>query len=263
MTRAGRAEAAVQVALMVGVGGVAGAASWAHVVALAVAHGQPGWLAVADAAVVETTAVSAGLEVRRRRRAGYPAGSVVAVLVAAVALSLAAQVAQAQRSPWGWVLAAVPAAGFLVLVKLALSARAVPAGPDRDGTLPAVPAPSRAEDGPVPTWSRRQDQPVAALEEPEPPAAIGETAAVPPVSPDETDETPGGTSGTAPSQRLALVSPDPDGGVSPAAARYRQVPPSWPAPCPCGCNRTVSRSTYWRHTAAGRMQRPDGGRSAP
>ncbi len=101
-------------------GAVAAAASWAHVVSLAVLHGQAGWLAVADAAVIETTAVSAGLEVRRRRRAGRSPAFVLAVLVVAVGLSLAAQVAEAERSVWGWTLAAIPAAGFLVLVKIAL-----------------------------------------------------------------------------------------------------------------------------------------------
>jgi hypothetical protein len=118
--RAERAESAVQVALMVAVGGVAGAAAWSHVVSLAVAHGQPGWLAWADAAVIETLAVSAGLEIRRRRRGGQPAGVVLVVLVAAVALSLAAQVAEAEPTPWGWVMAAVPAVGFLVMAKIAL-----------------------------------------------------------------------------------------------------------------------------------------------
>lgn len=115
-----RAERAVQVVLLLGVGGVAAAASWSHVVALATAHGQHGWLAVADAAVIETLAVSAGLEIRRRRSAGQRAGFVLAVLVGSAVLSLAAQVAEAERSVWGWLMAGVPAAAFLVLVKIAL-----------------------------------------------------------------------------------------------------------------------------------------------
>jgi hypothetical protein len=116
----GRAESAVQALLTVAVGGVAGAAAWSHVMRLATVHGQPGWLAVADAAVIETLAVSAGLEIRRRRRNRQPVRTVVAVLVAAVALSLACQVATAEPSPWGWVMAAVPAAGFLAMAKIAL-----------------------------------------------------------------------------------------------------------------------------------------------
>jgi hypothetical protein len=121
MTAAVDAEARVQLALTVTVGGVAACASWSHVLDLAGLHGQGGWLAWAVAACIETSAVSAALEVRRRRNAGAPVTFPVVVLVAATALQLAAQVAQAERSGWGVVLAAVPAVTFLVLVKLALS----------------------------------------------------------------------------------------------------------------------------------------------
>jgi hypothetical protein len=117
---------------MLAVGAVAAAASWAHVVSLARLHGQAGWLAVADAAVIETAAVSAGLEVRRRRQAGQSAVFVLVVLVVAVVLSLAAQVAEAERSIWGWTLAAIPAAGFLVLVKIALREGAEHGEDERD-----------------------------------------------------------------------------------------------------------------------------------
>lgn len=121
MSDAPRWEDRVQVSLMLAVGGVAAAASWAHVVSLAAGHRQGGWLSYADAAVIETAAVSSGLEVRRRRRTGQSTVFPLTVLVVAVVLSLAAQVAQAERSVWGWVLAAVPAVGFLVLVKIAVS----------------------------------------------------------------------------------------------------------------------------------------------
>jgi hypothetical protein len=69
---------------------------------------------------VELLAVVAGLEIRADRRAGRPARGPFAVLAAGLGLSMAAQVAQAEPSPWGWVTAAVPAASFLVVVKLAL-----------------------------------------------------------------------------------------------------------------------------------------------
>lgn len=116
-------EDALQIGLMLGVGGVAAAASWAHIVALAAEHGQGGWLAYADAAVIETAALSAGLEIRRRKRTGQPVWGVAVVLVAAVALQLAAQLAAAELSVWGWLLGAVPAVAFLVLAKLALARR--------------------------------------------------------------------------------------------------------------------------------------------
>ena len=120
-TPSGRAESTVQLILMLGVGSVAACASWSHVVDLAQRHGQPGWLAVADAAVLETLAVSMGLDVRRRRRDGASTRFAVCVLVAAVTLQLAAQVAQAPRTFWGWTMAALPAVGFLVLAKVAMT----------------------------------------------------------------------------------------------------------------------------------------------
>lgn len=120
-----RAEELTQVALMLGVGSVAACASWSHVVNLANRHGQPGWLAVADAAVLETLAVSMGLEVRRRRRSGESIAFAGCVLVTAVALQLAAQVAQAPRTFWGWTMAALPAVGFLVLAKTAIGRSAI------------------------------------------------------------------------------------------------------------------------------------------
>jgi hypothetical protein len=43
------------------------------------------------------------------------------VLVCAVALSLAAQVVEAEPSVIGWIVAALPALGFLAMVKLALA----------------------------------------------------------------------------------------------------------------------------------------------
>ena len=42
------------------------------------------------------------------------------VLACAVTLSLSAQVVEAERSPIGWIAAAIPALGFLVMVKIAL-----------------------------------------------------------------------------------------------------------------------------------------------
>src|SRR5438270_624163 len=92
-----RAEGAVQVVILLTIGGMAAAASFTHVHNVAAAHGQPGWLAWSDAVVLELMSIATGLEIRRRHRAGQPTGFVVAVLVAAVALSLSAQVVEAER----------------------------------------------------------------------------------------------------------------------------------------------------------------------
>ncbi|ASW57950.1 DUF2637 domain-containing protein [Plantactinospora sp. KBS50] len=106
---------------MLAIGGAAGAASFTHVHNVAAAHGQPGWLAWADAIVLELMSIASGLELRRRKRAHTPTAFPAAVLACAVTLSLAAQVAEAESSVIGWVAAAVPALGFLVMVKVALA----------------------------------------------------------------------------------------------------------------------------------------------
>jgi hypothetical protein len=120
-TRSERAEGVVQVVILLTVGGVAAAASLTHVQDVAAAHGQPGWLAWADAVVLELMSIATGLEIRRRTRAGRPTGFVIGVLVAAVVLSLAAQVVQAEPSIVGWLAAALPALGFLACVKIVLA----------------------------------------------------------------------------------------------------------------------------------------------
>jgi hypothetical protein len=155
-----RAEARVQLLLMFGVGSVAACASWSHVVDLAARHGQPGWLAVADAAVLETMAVSMGLEVRRRRREQTSTAGATLVLGAAVVLQLSAQVAQAQRTFWGWTMAALPAIGFLILAKAAITRDQVPAEAGRytSGAAAPVMGPTITGDGhPRPQRSTPRD----------------------------------------------------------------------------------------------------------
>src|SRR5690242_2934593 len=105
---------------MLAIGGAAGAASFTHVHNLAAAHGQPGWLAWADAIVLELMSVASGLELRRRKRTQISTRFPAVVLSCAVTLSLAAQVVEAEPSLVGWIAAAVPALGFLVMVKVAL-----------------------------------------------------------------------------------------------------------------------------------------------
>ncbi|WP_337588124.1 DUF2637 domain-containing protein [Salinispora pacifica] len=106
--------------MMLAIGGAAGAASFTHVHNVAAAHGQPGWLAWADAIVLELMSIASGLELRRRKRAHTSTVFPATVLTCAVTLSLAAQVVEAEPSIIGWIAAAVPALGFLVMVKIAL-----------------------------------------------------------------------------------------------------------------------------------------------
>lgn len=164
---------------MLAIGAAAGAASFTHVHDVAASHGQPGWLAWADAVVLELMSVASGLELRRRKCVREPLWFPAVVLVVAVVLSLGAQVVEAEPSVIGWIAAALPAVGFLAMVKIALghagtghsrrdeSSSAVPDGsrpsrtgprrphpvPDGDNSRPSgtapVPAADRDADGEV------------------------------------------------------------------------------------------------------------------
>jgi Protein of unknown function (DUF2637) len=114
---------------MLAIGAAAGAASFTHVHNVAAGHGQPGWLAWADAIVLELMSIASGLELRRRRREHTSTGFPAVVLGCAVVLSLAAQVVEAEPSPIGWTAAAIPALGFLVMVKVALGHAGGPSDP--------------------------------------------------------------------------------------------------------------------------------------
>ncbi|WP_194822075.1 DUF2637 domain-containing protein [Micromonospora sp. S-DT3-3-22] len=116
-----RTESAVRLVILLAIGTMAGAAAFTHVHDLSVAHGQPDWIGWANAVAVELMAIYLGLELRARRRAGRPVGLVGSLLVAFALLSLAAQVAEAEPSVWGWTVAAVPSLAFLALVKVVLS----------------------------------------------------------------------------------------------------------------------------------------------
>lgn len=76
--------------------------------------------------------VASGLEIRRRKRVHASVGFPVVVLGVAVSLSLSAQVVDAEVSPIGWITAAIPTLGFLVMVKISLAQ--TPAASSASGT---------------------------------------------------------------------------------------------------------------------------------
>jgi Protein of unknown function (DUF2637) len=120
----GRTEDAVQIVILLIVGGMAGAASFTHVHDWTMHNAPAGtgsWFGWANAIISELTPTAAGIEIRRRKRQHRTAAYPTAVLIAAVTLSLSAQVAQAKPSITGWLLAAVPALAFLALTKLLFS----------------------------------------------------------------------------------------------------------------------------------------------
>src|SRR3954468_4833369 len=99
--------------------GIAGAGSFTHIRDTANEHGQHGWMAWAVAVCIDLTCVMAARERQRDRRTGRRTGRLswpTIVLVGGVMLSLAANLAQADQTPWGWLTAATPAGAFLVAV---------------------------------------------------------------------------------------------------------------------------------------------------
>jgi hypothetical protein len=112
-------ETGLRVVITGVVGAIGAAIGFTHTRVWAEANGQHGLVAYGIAVVIESMAVVAGLELRRR----YGHGPLF-VLVAAFVLQMAAQVAGARDTFAGWLLAATPALGFLVIVKFGLRAAA-------------------------------------------------------------------------------------------------------------------------------------------
>ncbi|WP_328419598.1 DUF2637 domain-containing protein [Micromonospora sp. NBC_00389] len=143
-TRADRIDALVLVVILLIVAGFAGAASFTHVKDWTLDNSPAGtgeWFGWANAVISELIPAAALLTIRRRRRTGGPIGYPMFLLVAAVTLSLAAQLAVAKPGLSGWLLSAVPALAFIGLSKLVLSTTPAPADNAPAGPV-AQPAPA-------------------------------------------------------------------------------------------------------------------------
>ncbi|PWU60746.1 DUF2637 domain-containing protein [Micromonospora globispora] len=172
-TRADRFEGLVLVVILLLVAGFAGAASFTHVKDWTLDNSPQrtgAWFGWANAVISELVPVAALLTIRRRRRAGDSIRYPMFLLVAAVALSLAAQLAVAKPGLSGWLLSAVPALAFMGLSKLVLATTPAPAPADE-------PAPARHVEEPPP--ARPVEQPTA----PAPAPAVAEPVALVPVEP--------------------------------------------------------------------------------
>ncbi|SDT67991.1 DUF2637 domain-containing protein [Actinoplanes derwentensis] len=143
-----RIEGLLLVAILLVVGGFAGAASFTHVKDWTMANSPAGtgeWFGWANAVISELIPMAALLVIRQRRRTGGSVGYPMFLLVCAAGLSLSAQLAVAKPGPSGWLLSAVPALAFLGLSKLVLAgAPATPpavaaAQPPASVPAPAVP----------------------------------------------------------------------------------------------------------------------------
>ncbi|MER7587957.1 hypothetical protein ABTW72_10490 [Micromonospora sp. NPDC127501] len=142
---ADRLEAIALVLILLAVGGMAGAASFTHVKDWTMLHAPAGtgdWFGWSNAVISELTPAAALLVIRRRRRHD-PEASVLyplAILIAAVALSLAAQIAVANDSFSSRLLSSVPALAFLALSKLVLNGKSAQSAPTPTAPAPAQPA---------------------------------------------------------------------------------------------------------------------------
>ncbi|MGC5010162.1 DUF2637 domain-containing protein [Streptosporangium sp. DT93] len=161
---------------------IAGAASFTHIRDTATEHGQSGPMAWAVAVCVDLTCVMAARERQRDKKNGRERDGWISwptlVLIGGIVLSLAANLAQAEPSPWGWITAATPAGAFLIAVSM-LERRASEPRPEPSPALVPVP-------NPVPQTPAR-------------PAALVPSPA--PAVPDQND-TENGQNGTEPTGEL-------------------------------------------------------------
>ncbi|MEV4073011.1 DUF2637 domain-containing protein [Nonomuraea fuscirosea] len=101
---------------------IAGAGSFTHIRDTASQHGQTGWMSWAIAVCIDLTCVMAARERQRDKKTGRtqrgPLSWPVLVLTGGVILSLAANLAQADPTVWGWITAATPAGAFLIAVSM-------------------------------------------------------------------------------------------------------------------------------------------------
>ncbi|TYB49513.1 DUF2637 domain-containing protein [Actinomadura chibensis] len=139
--------------------GIAAAGSFTHIRDTATEHGQTGWMAWAIAVCIDLTCVMAAGERQRDKRTGRDTGPLswpTLVLVGGVLLSLAANLAQADPTVWGWITAGTPAGAFLVAVSMlerrkastTTAARPTPI-PDSFGRPSSTPSPAVSSSGPA------------------------------------------------------------------------------------------------------------------
>ncbi|WP_433245881.1 DUF2637 domain-containing protein [Streptosporangium sp. CA-135522] len=153
-------------ALVLILAAIAGAGSFTHIRDTATEHGQSGPMAWAVAVCVDLTCVMAAGERQRDKKNGRQRDGWISwptlVLIGGIALSLAANLAQAEPSAWGWITAATPAGAFLIAVSM-LERRA--SEPRPEPSLALVPVPD-AVPHPVPvlnTVPQNVTEPPAAL----------------------------------------------------------------------------------------------------
>lgn len=158
---------------------IAAAGSFTHIRQTAAEHGQHGWMSWAIAICIDLTCVMAARERQRDKRTARtsrPLSWPTTVLCGGIVLSLAANLAQAEPTVWGWLSAATPAGAFLVAVSM-LERRASDARRDSSPAAAAMAVP--------PSFGARDPAPTTA---PEAVPAPSPSPALVPGSQDDQDE---------------------------------------------------------------------------
>ncbi|MCF0091950.1 hypothetical protein [Micromonospora sp. MH99] len=172
-TRTARLQDGVLVLIVLLVGAMAGAASFNHVHDWTISNSPTGtadWFGWANAVITELIPIAAMIVIIRRRKTSGPIGYPMFLLIAAVGLSLTAQLAVAKPTVFGWMVSALPALAFFALSKLVFTAtrpKPVPA------PVPATSAPASSPD----TTADAKVSPAA--------ATIPATAPIEEITPDE------------------------------------------------------------------------------
>nr|WP_062341828.1 DUF2637 domain-containing protein [Herbidospora sakaeratensis] len=124
---------------------IAGIGSFTHIRDTATEHGQHGWMAWAVAICIDLTCVMAARERQRDKKTGRPRRGWTSwptlVLIGGIALSLAANLNQAEPTAWGWLTAATPAGAFLIAVSM-LERRVGEPRPEPSPVIRTEPEPS-------------------------------------------------------------------------------------------------------------------------
>ncbi|MEU8360439.1 DUF2637 domain-containing protein [Nonomuraea sp. NPDC048882] len=101
---------------------IAAVGSFDHISSLARTYGQHGWRSWAVAVCIDLVCVMAAREIQRDKRTGRRRRGLVSwpslVLAGGIVLTLAANLAEAPSSAWGWILAATPASAFLIAMSM-------------------------------------------------------------------------------------------------------------------------------------------------
>lgn len=140
-----RAENTAQLAILLLVAGMAGAASFTHVHDWTMHNTPPGtgtWFGWANAIITELVPAATGIEIRRRKRNHRPVTYPMTILIIDAAVSLAAQLSDAIHTLAGGLAFALPALAFLALTKLVLSSTTAATG--QQATPDTEPGPGTA-----------------------------------------------------------------------------------------------------------------------